>query len=216
MKLTQTLLLTLLITLTAFTVVGYTACKKDPCRDVTCLNGGTCSDGICKCKANYTGPRCEKDLCAKVNCLNDGVCVSGQCQCAPGYEGDSCQVRISGKFAAEWVGTGQCAPHQYDVSYIRIESASPTSITAHLPGIEATMTGNLTSFTTARLSNTALTNTMTLDSANLTYMPQGDQLVIDYFMTVTSSTNTYQLYCTGTYKPLTGNYNSGALQTRSE
>lgn len=208
MKLAQTLLLTLFITLTAFTVVTYTACKKDPCRDVSCLNGGTCNDGVCKCKANYAGPRCEKDLCAKLNCLNEGACVGGQCQCAPGFEGDSCQVRISDKFAGEWAGTAQCAPHTYDVSYVVIEGSSPTALSAHLPNVQTAMTGNLTSSTTAKMSRTELSSTMTLDSANLTYMPQGDQLLIDYYITVSTGTNTYQLNCAGTYKAIAGNYHS--------
>jgi hypothetical protein len=202
MKLTQTLLLTLLITFTAFSAVTYTACKKDPCKDISCLNGGSCNDGVCKCKANYAGPRCEKDLCAKVNCLNDGVCVSGLCQCPPGFDGDSCQVRLADKFSAEWAGTSQCAPHQYDINYVYIKGVTATTISAHLPDVKTAITGSLTSPTTASLSKAVLSTTMTLDSANLTYTPHNEQLLVDYFITVSSDTSSYQLSCAATYKAL--------------
>jgi hypothetical protein len=39
-----------------------TSCKKDPCKDVTCENGGTCDDGKCNCPAGYEGEKCEKKL----------------------------------------------------------------------------------------------------------------------------------------------------------
>lgn len=41
----------------------YTSCSKkeedkDPCENVSCLNGGTCSDGTCTCATNYEGSDC--------------------------------------------------------------------------------------------------------------------------------------------------------------
>lgn len=38
-----------------------TACKKDPCKDVSCQNGGTCNDGNCTCALPWEGTRCEVD-----------------------------------------------------------------------------------------------------------------------------------------------------------
>lgn len=38
-------------------------CKKDdpdPCETVTCLNGGTCSNGECNCPEEYTGSDCSQ------------------------------------------------------------------------------------------------------------------------------------------------------------
>ena len=36
------------------------SCKKDPCKDITCQNGGTCNDtGLCECAAGYEGTMCE-------------------------------------------------------------------------------------------------------------------------------------------------------------
>ncbi|MBS1586219.1 MAG: calcium-binding EGF-like domain-containing protein [Bacteroidetes bacterium] len=53
------------ITLFAFTAVTYTSCKKDKCKDVTCQNGGTCSDGNCTCPTGYSGTLCETGSAAK-------------------------------------------------------------------------------------------------------------------------------------------------------
>jgi hypothetical protein len=52
-----------------FTMVLFTACEKDatknsttnlqPCKNVICLNGGACSDGVCNCAVGYEGLKCE-------------------------------------------------------------------------------------------------------------------------------------------------------------
>ena len=46
--------------------LAMTGCKKDdPCDDVTCLNGGTCSDGTCSCQSGYEGSTCGTEVRAK-------------------------------------------------------------------------------------------------------------------------------------------------------
>jgi hypothetical protein len=45
---------------------------KDKCKDVSCLNGGTCEDGDCKCPASATGADCGT--------------------CATGYWGTNCSM----------------------------------------------------------------------------------------------------------------------------
>lgn len=40
-------------------MIVLVACKEDPCESVTCLNGGTCIEGICECREGYEGATCE-------------------------------------------------------------------------------------------------------------------------------------------------------------
>jgi len=50
------------LTAIAFAVVMmFNACSDDPCKDVTCLNGGTCVDGTCNCAAGYEGTDCSTE-----------------------------------------------------------------------------------------------------------------------------------------------------------
>lgn len=53
----------LLLSLSSLTFLS--SCKKDPCKDVTCLNGATCSDGDCICAAGYEGTDCGVEQRAK-------------------------------------------------------------------------------------------------------------------------------------------------------
>lgn len=100
-------LYTAIILLGVFATVTYTACKADKCKDITCLNGGSCSDGICACPDGYTGNLCETKLsCEGVVCLNDGECKSGKCACTGGYWGDSCQHEYRARFYKTYIGDG--------------------------------------------------------------------------------------------------------------
>ncbi len=38
--------------------VNITVVAPDPCKNITCLNGGTCANGICNCPIGYTGSDC--------------------------------------------------------------------------------------------------------------------------------------------------------------
>ncbi len=59
MKKIKTLLLTSVITLTAFSAIVYSSCSKDRCSGVHCQNGGACSGGSCSCPSGYSGNFCE-------------------------------------------------------------------------------------------------------------------------------------------------------------
>lgn len=41
------------------TTVVFTSCEQDPCIDLDCKNGGSCSDGYCQCPTGFEGAECE-------------------------------------------------------------------------------------------------------------------------------------------------------------
>ncbi len=47
-------------------IIGLTLFScKDACKDVTCLNGATCDDGVCQCTEGYEGDDCGTESRAK-------------------------------------------------------------------------------------------------------------------------------------------------------
>lgn len=40
-------------------LISLFSCKKNPCDDINCKNGGTCKDGICECQAPFSGADCD-------------------------------------------------------------------------------------------------------------------------------------------------------------
>lgn len=53
---------------------------KDPCKDVECLNGGTCVEGDCECATGYEGTDCADEMRAKfisTYSVSDGCSTSG-------------------------------------------------------------------------------------------------------------------------------------------
>jgi len=59
MKPIRSVLLGVFLILVTFSSVLYTACHKDKCNNVTCLNLGVCDGGSCLCDIGYEGSRCE-------------------------------------------------------------------------------------------------------------------------------------------------------------
>jgi len=55
----------ILATLTFAMFLFYQSCTPDPCKDVTCLNGGTCTTGTCTCVAGYEGTDCSTEMRTK-------------------------------------------------------------------------------------------------------------------------------------------------------
>ena len=49
------------LTLALVGALTPTSSKKDPCMNVTCMNGGTCQDGNCRCSLPWEGSKCEVD-----------------------------------------------------------------------------------------------------------------------------------------------------------
>lgn len=72
------------------------ACNvEDLCitNNITCQNGGTCSNGACNCPVGYSGADCSVSApCSGVSCQNGGTCVNGTCNCPTGYSGANCEI----------------------------------------------------------------------------------------------------------------------------
>lgn len=53
----------LLITVCSFFAIAgmvlLNSCVQDPCTDLTCRNGGTCSEGYCQCPTGFEGAECD-------------------------------------------------------------------------------------------------------------------------------------------------------------
>src|SRR5579863_5442759 len=47
------------IAVTTLLVIFIGSCSADKCKNVTCQNGGTCSDGNCNCPAGWGGAACQ-------------------------------------------------------------------------------------------------------------------------------------------------------------
>jgi hypothetical protein len=63
------------------TTLLMTGCKKDddPCDNVVCQNGGTCSDGSCSCATGYEGSTCGTEIRAKfIGSYNGTLSCPGQ------------------------------------------------------------------------------------------------------------------------------------------
>lgn len=67
----------------AFGMFMMNACT-DPCKDVTCLNGGVCDEGDCICATGYEGTDCGTEMRAKF--LGSFTFVDG---CYPGVTTNS-------------------------------------------------------------------------------------------------------------------------------
>ncbi len=59
MKPIRNILLSACIAIVALSAVVYTACNKNKCDKVACLNLGSCDGGTCYCLTGFEGPRCE-------------------------------------------------------------------------------------------------------------------------------------------------------------
>lgn len=52
-------LITILCFFAVSSLVLFSSCEQDPCLELDCKNGGTCSDGYCQCPVGFEGAECE-------------------------------------------------------------------------------------------------------------------------------------------------------------
>ncbi|MCD6064341.1 MAG: uncharacterized protein K0R82_2252 [Flavipsychrobacter sp.] len=203
MKCYRTLLFAVVCTISAFAIVTYSACTKDPCKKANCLNGATCDDGRCVCPTGFSGIHCEKDVCANVNCLNGGHCELGECKCPTGYEGAECDKLSSAKFMGDWKGKNECDPEWAGGgTYLHIsDGTTPTEVNVgmafYLPG---PITGVLTSANSITLPETQVSSTSRLERGTLTLLPDGKRLWLQYTMTMDVAGDPVAIECSSTFE----------------
>tara|TARA_B110000046_G_scaffold130501_1_gene137047 strand:- start:134 stop:394 length:261 start_codon:yes stop_codon:yes gene_type:complete len=72
-----------------------TSCGK--CKDVTCENGGTCSQGICECVDDFYGDACEgKDYDCTINTVIFGASTTATTTCAFCSNDDVAELEAAG------------------------------------------------------------------------------------------------------------------------
>lgn len=86
--------------------LSFHGCTES-CADVSCQNGGTCSDGTCSCPTGFTGELCETptDPCANVDCGDEGICDEGVCVCNEGITGTNCEIEQRAQYYGVYSGT---------------------------------------------------------------------------------------------------------------
>jgi hypothetical protein len=108
----------LMIALVGALTLTLTSC--DECKDVTCENGGTCSEGTCECADDFFGDACE------VECVN-GTYADGTCGCDAGYEGEACTVLSRADMIGSYTGNDACSSTGASSDYSSTIAASGAS-----------------------------------------------------------------------------------------
>lgn len=124
MKKLSYILVAALLVVSTFSLVTYTSCNSDKCKDISCKNGGSCADGVCTCTGSYKGDLCQipPDFCDLNTCENGGTCENNVCNCPTGYDGTLCENEAREKFLGTWMAndhiTGQVTNVSYSTSII--------------------------------------------------------------------------------------------------
>jgi hypothetical protein len=65
MRFWKQILLTTLLFFTVATSIVITSCEQNPCNGISCLNGGSCASGVCRCPTGYENTRCQTKSAAR-------------------------------------------------------------------------------------------------------------------------------------------------------
>lgn len=113
MKITNSFLIIALMTFTSVTILS--SCKKNPCKDVTCVNGDCNKDtGACECDTGYDGADCSKEVADKfvgMFDVNEICSFSGQ---KPPYTSEVTKININTINIGTFANTGQGVDAQVD------------------------------------------------------------------------------------------------------
>jgi len=130
-----------------FGALTLQSCKKDPCKNVTCQNGGTCQDGNCRCSLPWEGSKCEVDARDKFVGSWRGT---AQCQGGGGPEEDVLSITKSSTTPDRIIIEGGIDGQLTSSSEFRIPSQ-----TVNVDGIGVTISGR------GNLNGNQLTLTLT-------------------------------------------------------
>lgn len=130
----------------------FTSCKKDPCKDKNCENGGSCADGTCVCASGYEGEECKTQVRSK---FLSSYNVSESCQSG----NFSYQITITtSSLGVDRVLIGNFGG--YGASVVVNASASGSSLS--IPSQQVDVTGTSVTFSgSGQLSGNILTLTYT-------------------------------------------------------
>lgn len=64
-------------------MVFFSSCEKDPCLELSCQNGGNCSDGYCQCPTGYEGTECDITFASKFVGIYPGIMQCGNDPATP-------------------------------------------------------------------------------------------------------------------------------------
>ncbi|MGQ9863068.1 MAG: calcium-binding EGF-like domain-containing protein [Bacteroidia bacterium] len=133
------------------------SCKKGSCEGISCLNGGWCKNGTCKCPTGFSGDRCETkwtDVVVGTYVARDQCDVGGL---VPDYE-------------------FSIVASNYDVAEVYLQGMGDLRCQQEPLGILARMNG-ISSFTIPRQS--LCNRTITLEGWG-EYSAQRRELIITY------------------------------------
>lgn len=151
-----------LLSIGAFSMVTYTACNKDECKDVVCNNGGVCVNGNCSCATGYEGANCD---------LNTASTIEGTYTAT-----ETCQPPLSG--SSSWS------------SILTVSSTDETNIVISNFGdsgsnVTGLVDGNAITLNTTTIGGNTVNGTGTISGSVITINYQLTGGVTDYSCTMT-------------------------------
>lgn len=194
-------ILALSVSMAFIGAITFNSCS-DPCKDVTCENGGTCNEGDCECPEGFSGTNCEVDDCAALGCVN-GTAVLGvggcSCECDPGYEGTTCDTEQRAKFTGSYTVNEACnsGNYSYNVSVTTGSASVSTIIISNFGDYGVNVTGTVnTDGTGLTIASQQVTIGGSAATFSGTGQISGNILTISYTISSGGQSDTCTMTCT--------------------